>query len=455
MNQETVLNSFSDLLKAIQESVERRKNDGVLQADSALWRRRKSLQVDSDQFGPRISRFRNEYLEKPDWHRAIEGVRAEIENLPEFQKFEAVFGDSLENSSQRFRRSLPSLIQIAIQRDQMEASALLEFLLAEIQGGRSDAWSECELFGLALESERIRLSFPEKELIFRKFTVEDFEREYPDFSHSREIMALQPDCILRIEGKAQYAYHLQIEAEKALAVLRLLRASPFRLGRQSFGSKNPFSWLSGSSVQTSAQSLSENKLILRDGSAGQFERLWRSIEAKMPSELMQNGEQHPDAWRIAVGRYGESVSSPHPVERRIAYAIMGLEALYLRSDERNELQYRLGMRIAKVEMLLGGGPDSVKRDIKEAYNVRSTYVHGGLLSAKEKSRLERNVGTSCADFGARIVDVLRSRILLLLLSGQAKEDHIAKVEDSFLSSAAEDELKSCVLPFREFVSMHL
>jgi len=51
---------------------------------------------------------------------------------------------------------------------------------------------------------------------------------------------------------------------------------------------------------------------------------------------------------IAILRYQDAISKPEPVGNKVAYAIMGLEALYLKAEEKQELSRRLAQRVAKV-----------------------------------------------------------------------------------------------------------
>jgi len=89
----------------------------------------------------------------------------------------------------------------------------------------------------------------------------------------------------------------------------------------------------------------------------------------------------------------------------IVNSLTALEALLL-NDSKNELTYRLSMRVAH---LLGTDDDDRKRlfrDIKEFYDLRSTIVHGSQIKPKHHSRLEQT---------NELREIVRSVLLTILI----------------------------------------
>ena len=116
-----------------------------------------------------------------------------------------------------------------------------------------------------------------------------------------------------------------------------------------------------------------------------------------------------------------------------------LEALYLYPSEQQEMSYRLRMRVAKLLDLIGYNPDEVREKIKDAYEVRSTYVHGGILKQKDRRKLERKY-VDISEFSKTIIDYLRASIVAFLRK-RNKDILIQKIDDSLLDNRKENEVK--------------
>ena len=80
---------------------------------------------------------------------------------------------------------------------------------------------------------------------------------------------------------------------------------------------------------------------------------------------------------ISLQRFADALLRRGSDEQRITYAITSLEALLLGPKEREGLSRRLGQRIAGLLGLLGKNPVEVYTTVLQAYDVRSTFIHGG------------------------------------------------------------------------------
>jgi len=99
----------------------------------------------------------------------------------------------------------------------------------------------------------------------------------------------------------------------------------------------------------------------------------------MPTTFFEFGITKIDHLTVAYNRYTDALSQNGVLERRIANAVMGLEALFLKSSEDQELVYRLRIRISKLLSLLGYDPYEVKKIVSDVCTIRSRFVHGGIL----------------------------------------------------------------------------
>ena len=169
---------------------------------------------------------------------------------------------------------------------------------------------------------------------------------------------------------------------------------------------------------------------------------WSKMKrATLPSSVYVGKQKKPDELSIAYDRYRDSLERGI-VEKRISSAVMGLEALYLGEDpqDRGELRYKLGMRVGKLLSLVGYSPSEAKQKTRDAYDIRSTYVHGGTLKQKGRQKYEKKYG-DLNEFCKTITDYLRASIVALLKI-PSKNSFIQKIDDSFLDGKKEEEVKN-------------
>ncbi len=110
---------------------------------------------------------------------------------------------------------------------------------------------------------------------------------------------------------------------------------------------------------------------------------------------------------------------------------MGLEALYLTSDENQELGYRLKTRLARLMGPLGLDAHEVRSTVADAYTVRSVYVHGDALSGKSRGRIERVYG-GFDSLLRRTLEYVRVGIIVSMLGGLSKAEVIKLIDDSLI-----------------------
>ena len=92
---------------------------------------------------------------------------------------------------------------------------------------------------------------------------------------------------------------------------------------------------------------------------------------------------------IAYRHYSEALLSLIRTEEKITNAVIGLESLLL--AENQEISFRFWVRGAKILGLLNYSPLDVKKILKIAYDIRSTFVHGDDLELDKKlSKINKN-----------------------------------------------------------------
>ncbi len=160
-----------------------------------------------------------------------------------------------------------------------------------------------------------------------------------------------------------------------------------------------------------------------DVTQADIENLKAFYERMMP--LVQNSFQNQKHKYICVAleRYGDALVRPGLWAQRITLAITSLEALLLKPKERVGLSRRLGQRLVILLSKFDYKPSETYDSIIHAYDVRSTYIHGGV--AEEDAGLE----DLCTD----ILEITRACIVILLqMLDQDKNKIVALLDKAMI-----------------------
>lgn len=115
--------------------------------------------------------------------------------------------------------------------------------------------------------------------------------------------------------------------------------------------------------------------LLSKEEVAEFLRFWEFFQ-----RVRKKKQKRTD---IALRRFNFAYERVRPEDKLIDYLI-GFEALLLKGDERQELEYRLALRGS---VLLGKTPEerqAVFKELKTAYRERSNIVHGGAIKEAVK-----------------------------------------------------------------------
>jgi Apea-like HEPN len=152
---------------------------------------------------------------------------------------------------------------------------------------------------------------------------------------------------------------------------------------------------------------------------------------------------------IAIERYRDAllaIESVIHIEHSIASAVMALEALHLSGDD--ELSHRLSERVSTVLRHFGFDAQAVYTVVKCAYNIRSSFVHGNLLSEKKKINFKAGCGSAqkIADNVLEYVRILILAYLAVTHSTQlAKEGYINHIDDAIIDARCDAEISNASL----------
>jgi hypothetical protein len=306
-----------------------------------------------------------------------------------------------------------------------------------------------ELQGIVLHPESIEPSYG---ITLRKTKKEDVEKEYAVYGLMMNRSFLpHPSAIMRIEFLGRSANEVQKRVGKAIAILRL-----FKVGSVEFISSKMFSEsIIDKALGTVTSGKARNALetyLVNDTDVQKLKKFWQTMNDSLPESFFWADVTSVDYLTIAYNRYSDALMENGLLERRIANAVMGLEALIL-TGETQELSYRLGIRISKLLSLLGHDPHEVKKIINDAYKVRSLFAHGGQLSYKRKEMLESRYGDA-KNLLLPVLDYLRTLIIAMTLGKRGKDEFIDLVDDSLVDKKREERLNSIISQAKEVCAVN-
>jgi Apea-like HEPN len=195
--------------------------------------------------------------------------------------------------------------------------------------------------------------------------------------------------------------------DRACSALRL-----FKTGAVSYTAirVQPMSWHPSAGVSTTASIYARLAVgpayTLSAEEVPALRELWELVQAtRLGAERRLS---------TAMNRFNFGYERPRP-EDKLTDFLIGFEALLLKKNERQELEYRLALRGSR---LVGKGEDERSQVfdlLKAAYSQRSTIVHGGIPKATVTVAGEQIPFHSFVD---RVEDLLRHAIRAFLEQGR-------------------------------------
>jgi len=284
-----------------------------------------------------------------------------------------------------------------------------------------------EFQGIAIEDEKIVLNDGST---LRKPRIEDLEKVTGlwDIPHQQNMLS-DPSAILEFETYATNPYTVQEKVEKCTATFKL-----FKVGNAQWTSYRmiPDSFKAiGGTLSIKNFQMAPNKYTILKSERGFFEDFYKEYFDKVPTAFSRPKDSR-DYLPIAFERYAEALID-NPFERRIMYAMMSFEAIFSESDQ--EISFKLRTRISKMFGLLGYKPLEITKEIRKAYGIRSTFAHGGILSSKDRQKINTD------EILNNILDYVRISILIMISSGYEKSKFIQLIDDAIVDPSSDGELK--------------
>ncbi len=444
VNENEICSLLQALADVIKQTIDNERANGTLQPEEVEFSHLKVNQFTYGDNGITYGGAISETVTKPSWFRAHRKLEETIKQLPEYSDVLDHLTSILEGDLQTpyyIERFISKLIyNILNVGDETLANNLITTLIKDLKKEPVMCGSEAELQGIILRPDEIEISHG---TILRKPRVEDLEKEIPVYDFMPLHHLPHPSAYLKIEFLGRNAREIQIKVDTAVTILRLFKTGSIRYTTYRMYSESITGFIGGT-ITSGDTSPAQETYIVREEDTKELQNFWERISSYIPDAFLETYTGKVDHVAIAYKRYTDSLKQDGIMERRIANAIMGLEALFLKSGgELQELQYRLSLRVGKLLANFSQDPIQVKKTIKDAYRVRSIFTHGGQLGDNEKRKLESKY-KEMRGLLLSILDYLRISLIISITINIEKDEFIDIIDDSLIIEKSNERLKELI-----------
>ena len=450
-------NNLSDALKqlalTVKITIENDISNGTIQPEEEVYLKWKVDKFQYTDTGITDYGAHAEYITKQSWFRASHKIQESLKNSNEFfsslEELNNVFGKS-DALSHNLENLLGRLIYQYLYNSKFEENDIdivIATFLKDLREEPVKYGTKVELEGIVLQPEIIEIT---EGVTLRQPNIEDLEKEFLEHSFIMHLMP-KPSAILNIEFLGRQANEIQRRVEQAIAILRLFKVGSAKYTSYHMYSDSMTDIMAGGTLTSGDTSAALEKSLISLEDSLMLRTFWLKMSDSIPKSFYDIAITKSDYTTIAYNRYSDGLLQSGIFERRIANAIMGLEALYFKPEgEMQELAYRLRIRVSKLLSLLGYDPYEVKERVNEAYGIRSIFLHGGHLDYRKKRKLEskyKDVKTLLLS----VLDYLRISIIVNILILKEKEEFIDLIDDSLVDRKKDELLNSVISGAKEFV----
>jgi len=322
-----------------------------------------------------------------------------------------------------------------------EIDNFLTIFLKDLNGEPVKYGAHIKLEGIAMQPDKIEFEVAGMTILLRKTKIEDLEEQYPALRHTLPFYPA-PSAILDIEFFGRSANEINEKVKQAIVILRLFKVTSIKyISYDRYSESITDIGASGKITNLGPEKALETKQITNEETQI-LEKFWKRMILVLPANLYSHKETRVDAISIAYERYCDALLLNGTIERRIANSIMGLESLFLKGGEKQELKYRLSIRVAKILSLLKvrDKPCKIRQAVSNGYNIRSLFVHGQTLSSREKSDVRYK------ELLLSLMNYLRMSILTMIFTktstNRKKKELIDFIEGALIDKKQEKQLNN-------------
>jgi hypothetical protein len=383
------------LAKGIVEKVEEHKaNDQLIQTRTLYFRNEVTdFKYDKGSTGFGQS-FASIEKEEWDWRDQFGFIERVVKGIPEYSVCVAEISRRCQVNENQADFWVTRFVQFVISKivtgnvDDEFLVDLVAIFLADLENSPVDWQVKVWLRGVWLEDERYEIK---EGITLRRPNPSDFETEtrfelWPmQSSAPGTLLGHFPSAILESVHRASNQQEIQREISAILDTMRLFKLGSVTSEQTIISAQ---SILRIGTTQSLGRSLSN---IYKYGlTADNVTPLQIFLDKMLPllSSISESTTPHEGSSpiSIALARFKDALLQQTSIESRITSAITCFEALYLKPKERMELAHRLSQRVSTLLRLLGFTPLKAYNELNQAYEIRSTFIHGSQIdSSRQKS----------------------------------------------------------------------
>lgn len=396
-----------------------------------------------------------QYISKPNWTHIEITLSNVIEKHESYKNLvdktespSGIFGDIVDAFTNK-------MIRYCLEHESINESEIDNFkqiLIKEINSEPVKSGSIVSLVGIALRPKIIKIS---NTISIRQTQKKDLEKEIPTHGFHSMNNHQYPSAMMTIEDYSDNPYEFQRKELAPITILRLFKVASVRWIQSQMFTESLRGMTGGTMSGINTDHIILHTGVIKESEEKLLVHFWKNIEKHLPKSFYDLIHIETSYSDIAYSRYCDALLKPGPEEFRITNAMMGLESIFLRDGgELQELSYRLSLRTAKLISGFGYNAFEISKIIKDAYQVRSSFVHGGVLSYKKKKKLIENYG-SMNELIQKLLDFLRLAIIISITITVSKEELIDTIDESFLDTKSQDKLNRLMNPAKGILSISI
>lgn len=430
-----------EIITILKEIIDAEKEKGAIQPEYEQLLHWNVTDFNYDDNGTHFGQ-EGEYVTKPIWINALSKILNLLEKNEKYQNFFTFLKGQheIKEHSPSLRVFIQRIITMYLTKGDLTESEInnyIDVFVVELKNKPIKSGATVHLEGIILHPDKIEIC---PGITLRKPKKEDFEIDIPTYGYDIHSHFFPPTAFLEISITTNSSRVIQEEVKKAITILRLFKTGSVKYQTYRMYSDSISNFIGGR-IGSGDTFPALEKYIIHDEDVENLKKFWNGMSSILPPTLYNFDTSQADHISIAYNSYSDSLLQPGISERRIANAIMGLEALYFKSEERSELNQRLSLRTAKLLSLFSSDPITIRRVVKGAYEVRSTYLHGSRLTEEEKERLLKHYDGNLNNLLKIVLEYLRKSLIIFMKTGMSKESIISLLEDSLISKESDDKLK--------------
>jgi len=393
-----------------------------------------------------------ELLEVPDWHELAKTVAKRVVASEEAKRCAEELALCLSHPTHTLE-AVEAILRragyeelAAVAGDPQRLGHLFRSFILEATEGVVHSRGVAELGGVAVVLPALQLELGDARVTLRRVTPNDLQKPRLATPFTPEhVLRRRPGAIVEVSTVGKRSHQeVQERIEQVVALLRLFRVGGVvelygeiesdSLALPCFGRAHPL-----------APRRPAESYIVRADDEDSLRCFIGNLSVALPRSFFFFPADLPEADHrvFAWQRYCDALFQDAVAERRIAHAVMGLEALLLKAEEHSGLAYTLAARAAKMVGVLGKDAFQVRKAVRLGYAIRSDFVHGSRIRPKAERTLRNQFG-GIGRFTTLILDCLRLGIVAFCMSPAEKERVIDLIDNALLCAKAHRELEALV-----------